>query len=371
MSRAPGRWSKNATSAPASGEVGAQRDHDGVEVRQAVGSTTSADVSRVGQRRDLVERAFDQVGVAGVRRDRPRGARSSAGSQDCRRPGAGERAGRLGDPPQGPFEVHRRLEGLGQLGGRLEPLAASLAEAVGAGVLDHEPGGARERLHEELVLLGERFAAGLLGQVEVAEDGAPDPDRDAEERGHRRVVGREADRLRMGRQVGHPDRLGLVDQQAEDAAPAWQVTDQPVLLLADPGGHELHQRPVGADHAEGGVPRPGQLGRGLDDPQEHAAQVEVGGDGGDRFEQRLGRAGQDGPSIVHGHSVHRPRTPAERTCQTTRRTGRSRSGSQPCPEPPPGQLGPAQPEVRASGRPRPRAAAATPTRCARARRGRG
>ena len=89
--------------------------------------------------------------IVARRRRRPRGPRTAVG------PGAGERAGRLGDPPQGPVEVHRRLEGIGQLGRRLEPLAAALAEAVGTRVLDHEPGGAREGLHEELVLLGERY----------------------------------------------------------------------------------------------------------------------------------------------------------------------------------------------------------------------
>ena len=45
----------------------------------------------------------------------------------------------------------------------------------------------------------------------------------------------------MGRQLGHPDRLGLADQQAEDAPAAGQVADQAVLLLVDPRGHELHQ----------------------------------------------------------------------------------------------------------------------------------
>ena len=167
--------------------------------------------------------------------------------------------------------IHRRLEGVGQLGRRLEPLAASLAEAVDARVLDHEPGGASQGLDEELVLLGERFAAGLLGQVEVPEDGSPDPDRYAEERRHRWVVGREAGRLRM-EPTGPAIRITSGSSMSSPRMPesARQVTDQAVLLRSDPGRDELDQSVRSAPiTAECGVPSSRQLGRRLDDPQEY------------------------------------------------------------------------------------------------------
>ena len=129
------------------------------------------------------------------------------------------------DPPRGRADLlqrevplHRRLQGVGQTCRRLEPLAAALAEAVGAGVLDHQAGGARERDHEPLVGVGEVAATLLLGQVEVAEDGAADVHGDAEERRHRRVVRREAVRRGVLGQVGEPEWPRFGDQQAQDAA---------------------------------------------------------------------------------------------------------------------------------------------------------
>ena len=67
--------------------------------------------------------------------------------------------------------------------------------------------GAASSVDELLVLLGEVLAAGLLGQVEVAVGDAAQQDRHAEERAHRRMVRREADRARVLRdQVVEPQR---------------------------------------------------------------------------------------------------------------------------------------------------------------------
>ena len=78
--------------------------------------------------------------------------------------------------------------------------------------------------------VGEVGAAGLLGQVEVAVGDAPEHDRDAEERLHRRVVAGEPDRARVVGDVVQPQRLRVPDQHAEDAAPARQVADRRVGL---------------------------------------------------------------------------------------------------------------------------------------------
>ncbi len=53
-----------------------------------------------------------------------------------------------------------------------------------------------------------RATACLLGEVEVAEDGAPDPDRDTEEGDHRRMVRREAVRRRVSAEVVETQRSG-------------------------------------------------------------------------------------------------------------------------------------------------------------------
>ena len=70
-----------------------------------------------------------------------------------------------------------RLQRVRELGGGLEPLATALAEPVGARVLDDEAGGAWPAPPTSCSSgVGERRAAVLLGQVQVAEDGAADPD---------------------------------------------------------------------------------------------------------------------------------------------------------------------------------------------------
>ena len=83
--------------------------------------------------------------------------------------------------------------------------------------------------------LGEVVAALLLGQVEVPVGDAAEHDRDAEERLHRRVVAREADRARVVGEVVQPQRARLADEDAEDPAAARQVADRRVRLGVDAG----------------------------------------------------------------------------------------------------------------------------------------
>ena len=87
-------------------------------------------------------------------------------------------------------------------------------------------GRGREADHELLVDVGEHLGGRLVGQVEVAEDLVAHPDRHAQERSHRRVVGREAEAVGVLAQVGQPQRLGVDDEQAEDPVPLGQVADE-------------------------------------------------------------------------------------------------------------------------------------------------
>jgi hypothetical protein len=171
-------------------------------------------------------------------------------------------------------------------------LPSAFAEEVGARVLDDEPGSARERLHEPLVLGGERATAVLLGEVQVAEDRAADAHRNPEERAHRRVVRREAVGTRVSTQVVEPQGSRLVDQEAQDAPAAGQVADLPVQRLVDAVGDEVVEVSVGADDTQCAVPSAGQLAGRHHDAGQDAVQIEVGGDRDDGVEQDLGRPGQ-------------------------------------------------------------------------------
>ena len=96
---------------------------------------------------DAVEQIRRQVLDVTVQRlDRSR----PAGRQREHRRGRGARDGarRARDLPQGERKVDGVAAGSRSLGGRLQPPSSSLAEPVGAGVLDHEAGRARERLDQ-------------------------------------------------------------------------------------------------------------------------------------------------------------------------------------------------------------------------------
>ena len=138
----------------------------------------------------------------------------------------------LGDLP-GPAGHQRQRVGTaylaeqhgGDLGGGGEPAFPPVRQRVEAGVLDRHAGRGGERHDDLLVVLGELRRALLLGEVEVAEDLVADAHRHAEEAVHRRVVRREAVRVGVLGDVGHPHRAGLVDQQAEHTPPVRQVAD--------------------------------------------------------------------------------------------------------------------------------------------------
>ena len=130
-------------------------------------------------------------------------------------------------------------------------------------------------------------AAGrLVGEVEVAEDLAADQDRHPEERLHRRVVRREPEAVGVRVEVGEAQRLGVDDQQAEDAVALGELADAVVGRVVDPDGDELRQAGAGVvEHAEGAVAGVDQADGGLDDAPQHARRVEVGPEDQDGVEQ--------------------------------------------------------------------------------------
>jgi hypothetical protein len=65
----------------------------------------------------------------------------------------------------------------------------------------------------------------VLGEVEIAENLVPRPDRDAKKTGHRGVARRKAGRSLIVTDLGQPNSLGPVDQRAEDTASLGQLAD--------------------------------------------------------------------------------------------------------------------------------------------------
>ena len=111
-------------------------------------------------------------------------------------------------------------------------------------------------------------AACLLGEVEVPEHPVADPYRHPEERRHRRVVVGEPVRSRVLADVVQPQRLGMVDEQAQHAVPARQVTDLRDQLLGDAVVDEGPEPTVAGlrQHAQSGVLRVDELTGDGDDP---------------------------------------------------------------------------------------------------------
>ena len=102
-----------------------------------------------------------------------------------------------------------------------------------------------------------------------------------------RVVGWEAGGQRMAGQIVDPQRLGVIDQDTQDAVSGRQWADPGALRAVQPVGDELAE-PVPAgplvQHTQRAVPRVRQQGGRLDDTLQCRGRVEVRGDGPDRFE---------------------------------------------------------------------------------------
>ena len=145
---------------------------------------------------------------------------------------------------------------------------------VEAGVLDRH-GRHSGQQHEDPLVLVREHPVGRLGQVEVAEDAAAPLDRHAEERSHGRMVRRKADRARVVREIAEPQRAGLVDQDAEDAATRRQRPEQLALVGGEAGRDEARDPAVGPEHAEGAVGRAREACRRLDDGLQRLVEIEA------------------------------------------------------------------------------------------------
>ena len=155
-----------------------------------------------------------------------------------------------------------------------------------AGVLDGDAGRGGQRHRQPLVLDAELVRTLLVGEVQ-APDGFAAPDGHAEERSHLRVPGRKPLRQRVLAQVAQPHRLGIFEEDAEDALELRKAPDGRVGLVVDAARDEICQLAVLIYDAQGAVPRVYQLAGRLDDPLQDRGQAQVGGDAEHRVEQLL------------------------------------------------------------------------------------
>ena len=186
---------------------------------------------------------------------------------------------------------------------------------VEPGVLDRDAGGECEGLGQRLVLVGERSRTLLVGQIEVSVDLVSRPQRDAQERGHGRVPGRESIAGGMLFEMLETQWLGVGDQQSKHAPASGALADYFFIGFAEPDGDELLEPGAGlVEHPEGGVAGTDQRSGLLHQVREKVGQLDVGGDH------------QDGPhqatelfSVVYPRVGHR----VERTADLQGFRGRS------------------------------------------------
>ena len=145
---------------------------------------------------------------------------------------------------------------------------------VEAGVVDRDPGMPGEQLDQAQVADRELRRAALVGQIEVADRRPVGHDRHAEERGHRRVVRREARRVRMIGDRRDPVRPALADDQPEQTPARRQRADREPMVGIDAGGDEPLDPAVDADDPERRVARVDEIADPIDDQLEDLLDAE-------------------------------------------------------------------------------------------------
>ncbi len=118
------------------------------------------------------------------------------------------------------------------------------------------------------------------------------------------MVGGEPVAVRALGEVAQANRLVLPDQRAQHAPPGGAGADGPLLVVAQPHGQELVQRPaiLGQD-PECPELRVDEVTGLLNDPPEHQRQIELGVENEDRLHQTAQLGGIVDPvEGLHGSS---------------------------------------------------------------------
>jgi hypothetical protein len=153
-------------------------------------------------------------------------------------------------------------------------------------VLDGHAGGRSQADRQLLVDRTELACSHLVGEIEVAEDLAANEDRHPEERLHRRVVRWEPVAVGMGVQIREAQRLGVDDEQTEDAVALGELADAVVGRVIHPDRDELRQAGSGVvEHAESAIAGVDQTDGRFHDPSQHGGGVEIRAEDQHRIEQ--------------------------------------------------------------------------------------
>ncbi len=215
--------------------------------------------------------------ILAVRGGDPKLAATRHGKRDQHEASFDETAEPARDELEQAVELELSCDRVADLVQRLELAQPAGRALVQASVLDGHGCLRRQELHELLVLGREVLAVLSLGQIEVAVDDTAEPYRNAEERPHRRMVRREADRSGVRREIVEAERLRVSDQHTEDASPTRQIADRGMRLGVDSRGHKaLEPFPRAIDDPERRVARPGELRGDLDQPLEQCVERELG-----------------------------------------------------------------------------------------------
>src|SRR5262249_2268155 len=155
---------------------------------------------------------------------------------------------------------HLADQRVGDLVQRLELAKPARRRLVQSRVLDRDRSLGGEQLRELLVLVGEVLAALLLGEIEVPVGDAAKQNRYAEEGPHGRMMRWKPDGARVIADLSQAKRFRVADQHAEDAAPAWGVSDGLMRRFVDSRRQEpLELLPSPVDHPERRVTRAGEF----------------------------------------------------------------------------------------------------------------
>ncbi len=169
---------------------------------------------------------------------------------DIHEAGVDELLDPLADQPEDLLRLVLVRERVAHLRQGLELTRPADRRLVETGVLDRDRGLRCEQLDQAFILFREAGFSLFFGQVEVSVGDAAEEDRHPQERRHRRMTGREADRPRIGVEVIEPQAASIPDQSTEDTAATRQLPDRSSRLLVDAVSDEpLEVRAAGIDHA--------------------------------------------------------------------------------------------------------------------------
>lgn len=204
--------------------------------------------------------------------------------------------GLLGDDLEGVLGVAARQQRRRDGNRAVDPALALLGGLVQAGVADGDTRLRGQHPDHVEVVVVERAAAALLGQIQIPEDLPLHPDRNPEEAPHRRMVLREPAGAPVVGQVRAPHRPRVVDERPEQPlVPVGQPPDPLGGFLVDPVIDEVREPvPVLRHDPDGRVPRVRQLGRRLADPVQRGVQLKARPDRPHRLQQLRHARGQLG-----------------------------------------------------------------------------